>query len=59
MADLLEVTGGEISQKSVRVPDELWNAIKEESSRKGLTINAMVLTILWSYVEKINEARKP
>jgi len=37
---------------TVRAPDKLQNILKEKASEQGLTRNALILQILWDYIEK-------
>ena len=42
---------------TIRPPDELRNLIRATAKRKGLTVNALVLQILWDWIkaqDKIN-----
>lgn len=38
-------------QTTLRVPEALYIRIKEEAQRKGMTLNAYVLNILWESYE--------
>lgn len=35
-----------------RLPVELLNLIKAEADKKGVSVNAQILHILWEYLEK-------
>lgn len=35
-----------------RIPEELLNSLKYESERIGVSVNALILQILWEWVEK-------
>lgn len=37
---------------SVRAPDSLKNKLSQHAKKHGLTRNALILQILWSYVEQ-------
>lgn len=37
---------------TVRLPEELHKKLKAEARRKGMTANALLLTILWEAVKK-------
>lgn len=34
-----------------RIPDNLLNLLKEESKTLGISLNALILQILWQWVE--------
>lgn len=36
----------------IRPPEELRKSIKDEANRLGISANALVLQILWSWAEK-------
>lgn len=40
---------------TIRVPDKLHQEIKKEAEKKGLTLNAYLLGILWETTEKKRE----
>ena len=39
-------------QTTVRFPKELYQALKENAKRKGLTLNAYLISILWGAVKR-------
>jgi hypothetical protein len=39
---------------SLRVPEDLWNAIKTIAEKEQRSINAQILYILWQFVKQIN-----
>lgn len=41
---------------TLRLPTELFSHIQSEASRTGVSINALILKILWEWVE--NQERK-
>lgn len=41
-----------ISIMSVRAPDVLQNKLKKSAEKQGLTRNALILQILWSWVKE-------
>lgn len=45
-------------QTTLRVPEALYIRIKEEAQRKGMTLNAYVLNILWEFHESVNAEKK-
>ena len=45
-----------IGQILIRVPTELKEIINNQSKKMGLTINALVLNILWDWVERKEES---
>lgn len=40
---------------TIRPPDNLKMAIKTEAKRRGLTVNALVVSILWEFVNKLKK----
>lgn len=38
-----------------RVPDRLYELLKEEAAAKGVSLNALILQILWDWAERQNE----
>ena len=36
----------------IRAPEELKQALKEKSMKMGITLNALILQILWEWIEK-------
>lgn len=38
-------------QTTVRFPEKLYLSLKEEAKRKGLTLNAYLISILWERVK--------
>lgn len=42
---------------TVRAPDKLRDALKEKAEEQGQTRNALILQILWEWVEKEEEKR--
>lgn len=38
-------------QTTIRIPEELYEVIKKESERKGISVNALLLNILWRWAE--------
>lgn len=45
--------------RSVRVPDEIWNAATDKARREGTTVSAVVLSALVAYVGPPRERRSP
>ncbi len=39
---------------TLRLPDELFEKLNIEAERRGLSINSMILEILWKWEEKNN-----
>ena len=39
---------------TIRLPDQLHEQLKEEAKKKGITLNAYIINILWNR----NEVRK-
>lgn len=39
-------------QTTIRIPEELYEVIKKESERKGISVNALLLNILWRWAER-------
>ena len=37
-----------------RIPNELLEMLKKEASKKGVSVNAQILQILWEWVKKSN-----
>lgn len=42
---------------TVRAPDNLQKALKDVAKDKGLTRNALILQILWEWLEKNMESK--
>ena len=40
---------------SLRMPDDLWTAIKAIAKQEQRSINAQILYILWQFVEQFNK----
>ena len=38
-------------QTTIRFPDKLYQRLKEEARTKGLTVNALVIGILWEKMD--------
>lgn len=43
--------GTRIPPRSIRVPDDTWNAAKEEADRRGETVTAAILRFLEKYAK--------
>lgn len=41
-----------ISQMLVRSPQELKDILQERAKKKGLTLNSLILQILWEWLKK-------
>lgn len=39
-------------QTTIRIPEVLYEKIKQEAERKGVSVNALVLDMLWRRMEK-------
>ena len=39
-------------QTTIRIPEVLYEEIKREAERKGVSVNALVLDMLWRRMEK-------
>ncbi len=37
---------------TVRPPEKLHNLLKQSAKNRGLTLNALILQILWEFLEK-------
>lgn len=37
-----------------RLPDSLFEKLKNKADKQGLSLNAMILQILWDWMEDIN-----
>lgn len=42
-------------QTTLRLPGELYEALRGEAKRRGMTMNAYLVSVLWKNVEKKNE----
>ncbi|PXX77385.1 Arc family DNA-binding protein [Dielma fastidiosa] len=42
----------EIERFTFRIPNELLNVLKHEAEKKGVSNNAIILQILWSWVKE-------
>lgn len=38
-------------QTTIRMPEELYQRLKEMAKNRGMTLNALVLGVLWGIVE--------
>lgn len=41
-----------VVQTSLRVPKELYEVIKKEAERKGISVNGLLLQLLWKWAER-------
>ncbi len=39
-------------QTTVRLPQELYIKLKQLAKIKGLTLNAIIINVLWEFIEK-------
>lgn len=39
-------------QRTLRIPKDLYNLLKVTAKNKGITCNALILSILWGFSEK-------
>lgn len=39
-------------QTTFRIPEKLYKELKSEAGRKGLSINALLLNILWKWADR-------
>ena len=37
---------------TIRLPDELHRKLKNEAKKKGMTLNALVVSLLWEWVRR-------
>ena len=37
---------------TIRLPDELHRKLKDEAKKKGMTLNALVVSLLWERVRR-------
>lgn len=42
----------ETKQLLIRVPEELKKLLVNEANRKGLTLNALIVSVLWNALRK-------
>lgn len=42
-------------QTTLRLPDELYEVLRVEAKRRGMTMNAYLISVLWKNVERKNE----
>lgn len=42
----------ETQMTSIRMPKEMHQQLQEEAGRRGLTLNAYIITCLWAAVDK-------
>lgn len=38
-------------QTTFRLPEELYGSLKKEAERRGMSLNAYVLSVLWKVIE--------
>ncbi|MCD8149116.1 MAG: toxin-antitoxin system HicB family antitoxin [Clostridiales bacterium] len=38
-----------VVQTTIRMPEELHQKLKEEAERRGLTLNALLIHVLWKW----------
>jgi hypothetical protein len=43
---------------SLRLPEDLWTAIKAIAEKEQRSINAQILYILWQFVEQFNKKQE-
>ncbi len=43
-------------QTTLRLPEELYKSLKAEARKRGMTMNAYLISVLWKDVEKYEEA---
>ena len=43
---------------TIRLPEELHRRIRHESEKRGLTMNAYILNVLWKEAEDLTETEK-
>ena len=48
---MITFRGDDMAQMLIRSPDRLQELIHGEAKRRGVTVNALILQILWSWVE--------
>ena len=41
-----------------RLPNELFNKVKFEASKQGVSVNALILQILWDWVDSKETIKK-
>ena len=46
------MTKDERTRFTFRLPDSLMSRLKDEAQSKGVSINALILNILWAWLEK-------
>lgn len=39
-------------QTTVRMPEELYRQLKEESRTRGISVNSLILAILWNTIHR-------
>ena len=38
--------------RTLRIPEELYEKVKELAKNRGITCNALILGVLWEYVKR-------
>lgn len=41
-----------MTNRTLRMPDGLYEKVKELAKRRGITCNALILSVLWEYVKR-------
>lgn len=39
-------------QTTIRIPEELYEVVKGEAERKGISVNALLLDLIWRWAER-------
>lgn len=48
--DIILMSGGEtVIQTTIRVTDELYEKVKRMANKRGVTVNGLIINILWDY----------
>ena len=42
-------------QTTIRLPEKLYENLKQEAKKRGMSLNAYLISVLWSVQEKLYE----